>query len=204
VDADVRERELFARLEDAAAEFEERLRRIRPVQWTWSTPCSEWDVRALVNHVTRGNLNYELLVRGGTSAEFLRLREVDALGPNALEAYRRSVASVTAAFSEQGALDRVLDYPMGAVPGRRALTVRIIDTTIHTWDLARAIGADEVLDPPLVSWVDRHWGDVYAELVRAPFFDRPGGDERGAQSPQERMLRRSGRRPGGPDRGNPR
>ncbi|WP_345033541.1 maleylpyruvate isomerase N-terminal domain-containing protein [Kutzneria kofuensis] len=50
--------------------------------WDWAapTPCTEWDVRQLVNHVVRGNLNYVALLDGGTAAEFLRWREVDALG----------------------------------------------------------------------------------------------------------------------------
>ncbi|WP_442790315.1 maleylpyruvate isomerase N-terminal domain-containing protein [Nocardia sp. CDC153] len=63
-----------------AVVFEARLREVRVEQWGGPTPCAEWTVRQLVNHVTRGNLNYKALVQGGTAAEFIRLRDADALG----------------------------------------------------------------------------------------------------------------------------
>ncbi|WP_406099706.1 maleylpyruvate isomerase N-terminal domain-containing protein [Streptomyces sp. NBC_01013] len=53
----------------AASEFGRRLRSVRPEQWTAPTPCAEWDVRHLVNHATRGNLNYVLLLNGGPAAD---------------------------------------------------------------------------------------------------------------------------------------
>lgn len=37
-------------------------------------------MRQLVNHMTRGNLNYALLASGGSGSEFLPLRDRDALG----------------------------------------------------------------------------------------------------------------------------
>lgn len=55
--------------------FERTLRTVRPEQWTSPTPCTEWTVRNLVNHMTRGNLSYVHLVEGGSAAEFLRLRD---------------------------------------------------------------------------------------------------------------------------------
>lgn len=64
---------------------------MRAEQWCWPTPCAEWTVRELVNHMTRGNLNYRHLAEGGTGAEFLRLRDADALGADPVGAYVRSV-----------------------------------------------------------------------------------------------------------------
>ena len=115
--------ELIDRFALTSAEFEEKLRQVRPDQWTASTPCSEWDVRDLVNHMTRGNLNYVLLVEGGTGAEFLRSRDVDAPGADPVAAYARSVRDCAAAFAAPGALQRILDYPLGRVTGRQALAI---------------------------------------------------------------------------------
>lgn len=61
----------------ASAEFEEKLRPVRSEQWTWSTPCTGWNVRDLVNHMTQGNRKYVRLLHGGTGAEFLRSIDVD-------------------------------------------------------------------------------------------------------------------------------
>ncbi len=128
-----------------SAGFERRVRAVRSAQWSWSTPCSEWDVRQLVNHVTRGNLNYVGLLDSATAADFLRARDADALGTDPVGAYVRSVRRCAEAFASPGALRRVLDYPLGRVTGDQALAVRTVDTAVHTWDLARAIGlAEEV------------------------------------------------------------
>lgn len=183
----------------ASAGFARRLELVRPGQWTWPTPCSEWDVRHLANHMTRGNLNYALLARGGSSAGFLRLRDADALGRDPFGSYAASVRTCAAAF---GALDRVVDYPLGAVTGRQALAIRITDTVIHTWDLARATGTDDRLDDGLVAWIDGNLDKIYAGLPETPvaattshrFFAAPGAPPGGA-SRQDRLLHLMGRTP---------
>ena len=175
----------------AAAGFEARLRAVRPGDWARPTPCAEWDVRMLVNHMVRGNLNYTGLVRGATAADFLRMRDADALGTDALAAYRSSTVDCLVAF-EGGGLDRVLDYPLGAVTGAQALAVRTTDTVVHTWDLARAVGGDEVLDAGLVTWIDAEFDAIYAGLDGAPrHFAAPRGTA--GPSPQDRVLHRLGR-----------
>lgn len=183
--------------------FERRLRAVLPQQWAWPTPCTDWTVRHLVNHMTRGNLNYVRLLQGGTSAEFLRLREADALGRDPVGAYASSVQECAEAFAAPGVFHRVLDYPLGKVSGGQALAVRTTDTTIHTWDLARAIGADESLDIGLVAWIDDSLEEIYAGLAETPtavettyrFFAAPGGPLARDASRQDRLLHRMGRSP---------
>jgi uncharacterized protein (TIGR03086 family) len=195
--------ELIERFVLSSTEFQEKLRRVRPDQWTSPTPCTEWNVRDLVNHMARGNLNYVKLVEGGTRAEFLRLREVDALGTDPVSAYARSVRDCAAAFATPGALQRILDYPLGKVSGRQALAVRITDSTVHTWDLARAIGVDDTLDAGLVGWIDDHLDEIYAGLAETPvaadtthrFFAAPEGAPVPSASKQDRLLHRMGRNP---------
>lgn len=97
--------------------FERRLRLVR--DWVASAPCTEWNVRQLVNHMVRGNVNYVALLEGGTGGEFLRLREADALGVDPLDAYEESVGQLVAAFGRPGALGRSLDYPLGKARGDR-------------------------------------------------------------------------------------
>jgi uncharacterized protein (TIGR03086 family) len=186
----------------ASAGFERRLRAVPPAAWAWPTPCTEWDVRLLVNHATRGNLNYVRLLHGGTGAEFLRQRDADALGHQPVAAYAFSVRECAEAFSRPGALRRVLDYPLGKVTGRQALAVRTADTIVHTWDLARAVGADESLDGGLVAWLDDQLGAVYAGLAETPVaagtthrFFGAARDPSAADTPQDRLLRRMGREP---------
>lgn len=179
----------------ASKGFADHLRAVSPDRWTAPTPCTEWDVRALVNHMTRGNLNYVGLLRGATREEFLALRDADALGDDPVGAFAESVRVFAAAFAEDGALDRVVDYPLGKLTGRRALDVRTADSAVHTWDLARALGADDTLDPSLVAWLDEDFDAIYAGLALGPrFFAAPPPGPPGA-SRQDRLLTRFGRDP---------
>ncbi|MEV5712488.1 TIGR03086 family metal-binding protein [Amycolatopsis mediterranei] len=179
----------------ASRGFEHHLRSVPPDGWGAPTPCAEWDVRALVNHMTRGNLNYVGLLRGATREEFLALRDADALGDDPVAAFTGSVRGCAVAFAEEGALDRVVDYPLGKLTGRRALAVRTTDSTVHTWDLARALGADDALDPGLVAWIDEDYDTIFAGLALGPrFFAEPPPTPPGA-SRQDRLLTRFGRDP---------
>lgn len=187
----------------ASAEFEWRLRLARADQWCWPTPCSDWNVRALVNHMTRGNLSYVSLLAGGSAEEFVHTRDLDALGEDPVGAYVASARACADAFAASGALDRILDYPLGKVTGRQALAVRTTDATIHTWDLARALAVDERLDAGLVTWIDEHLDAIYAGLPETPidlgsthrFFAAPAGPTEPDASRQDRLLYRMGRQP---------
>lgn len=179
----------------ASRGFEHHLRAVPPDGWGAPTPCTEWDVRALVNHMTRGNLNYLGLLRGATGEEFLARRDADALGADPVAAFTGSVRACADAFAEAGALDVVVDYPLGKLTGRQALAVRTADSTVHTWDLARALGADETLDPGLVAWIDEDYDTIFAGLALGPrFFADPPPAAPGA-SRQDRLLTRFGRDP---------
>jgi uncharacterized protein (TIGR03086 family) len=148
-----------------------------------------------------GNLGYVQLVRGGAGAEFLRLRDADLLGGDPVGAYAQSVKECARAFAEPGALERVLDYPLGKVAGRQALGVRTTDTVIHTWDLARAVGSDDRLDVGLVAWIDDSLEEIYAGLVETPtaietthrFFAAPEGVLADDAPRQDRLPHRMGR-----------
>ena len=195
---------IIDRYNTASAEFAWRVRSIGPDQWTLPTPCPEWNVRQLVNHMARGNLMYIDLLAGGTGAVFLRMRDVDALGDDPVGAYAASVRECAEVFGRPGALQRELDYPLGRVFGHQALTVITTDTAVHAWDLARALGVDERLEPDLVAWIDDNLEVIYAGLPETPpavetthrFFAAPSGRLTDDASRQDRLLDRMGRRPG--------
>ncbi len=197
---------LVDRFVTASDEFARRLRAVRSEGWMWPTPCSDWNVRQLVNHMTQANRNYLRLLAGGTAAEFMAMRDFDALGSDPLGAFSASARECAAAFAEPGAFQHLLDHPLGRLLGRQALAVRTTDSAIHTWDLARALGADETLDADLVAWIDEHLADIYAGMAEMPtssqtthrFFAPPAGVLADGASVQARLLHRTGRVPGEP------
>ncbi|MER7130048.1 TIGR03086 family metal-binding protein [Streptosporangium saharense] len=140
-------REAYRRALD---DFGALVHRIPPERWHNPTPCVDWDVRALVNHVVGENLWAPELLGGRTAAEVGDAFEGDLLGDDPLKAFDTSATAAVQAAYEEGALTRLVGLSFGDVPGGEYVTELFADALIHTWDLARAIGADERLDPELV------------------------------------------------------
>jgi len=119
-------------------------------QWGAPSVCSEWDVRALVNHIVSGNLWVPELVGGRTIAEVGDRLDGDVLGDDPVGAYDRSAAVAAAAFRAPGAMDTPVAVSYGPVPGSVYCGHRFLDVLIHGWDVARSTGRDAALDPALV------------------------------------------------------
>ena len=182
-------------LDLADAGFDLRLRQVRDGDWTRPTPCAEWDVYRLVNHVVIGGGRYGRLVRGGTRDAFIAERQIDALVDGAVAAWEANSLECREAFAELGALDRIVPFSTGNIAGSRLLSIRIVEVAVHTWDLARAVGSDETMDPALASFclaafqengLPRGAGGV-------PFFGEPTSGD--AASDLEALLRLAGREP---------
>lgn len=166
----------------ANAEFERRLRAVGAADWGRPTPCDEWDVRALVNHVIGANRRHAMLLAGASAAEVDAIRSDDHLGGDALASFLTTASALLAAFGAGDAMDRVVHHPVGDRTGAELLRMRVLDVAVHTWDLARAVGVDEILDPDLVALC----------LTFTPPLDPESTEGR---SPQHELLHRTGRRP---------
>jgi uncharacterized protein (TIGR03086 family) len=115
------------------------------------TPCTEWDVRAVINHMVNGNLRIAGLVTGGPQPD----RGEDVLGDDPLAAFRDSLDRVSAAFDREGVLEQTFAMPFGEGPGAQLVTVRTCDLMMHTWDLAAATGLPRDLEPGLVAFAEK-------------------------------------------------
>src|SRR5271155_213733 len=126
-------------------------------QWARSTPCAEWNVRELVNHIVVGNWWAADLARGLTIEEVGTKLEGDHVGAVPLAAYDSSAEAAATAFEAAGALDAPCAVSYGPVPGSVYAGHRFIDVLVHGWDLAMATGQDPGLNPVLV---DACWKEV--------------------------------------------
>jgi uncharacterized protein (TIGR03086 family) len=180
----------------ADAEFARRIDAVTPDDLELPTPCDGWTVRGLLNHVVVGNRMSVVILEGGSREDAMALFSEDGLGDDYLVAYQDSVADSRAAFAEEGALALTVHHPMGDIPATQLLDFRIGDLTLHAWDLARAIGADEALDPELAE-------HLYQSLLpMAPmigsigvFGEGPSGTVGDDAPVQLRLLDLTGRRP---------
>ena len=142
---------LFAYLQVARDGFDSRLRSVGRDDWTRSTPCEEWNVRQVVNHVVGQNFRHVRLLEGGSLEEYSKVREDDFLGSDPLASWVRGNREYDIAYAQHGALEKVPEFHWGTTTGRELLFWRVFELTVHTWDLARGIGANDRLDEDLVT-----------------------------------------------------
>jgi uncharacterized protein (TIGR03086 family) len=126
------------------------VRRIDAGQMSQSTPCEDFDVRGLLNHLVSGNLWVEPLVSGKTIEEVGDQFDGDVVGDDPSAAYDASAQAAGDAFARPGAMDAPVAVSYGPVSGEVYAGHRFIDVLIHGWDLAVATGQDGTLDPELV------------------------------------------------------
>jgi len=124
---------------------------ITPDQWTLPTPCEDWDVRALLNHVVAGNWWAARLAAGETIEAVGSEYDGDVVGPDATDAYDRSARAAAAVFEVPGALDAPCAVSYGPVPGSVYAGHRFVDVLIHGWDLATATGGPSPVTPELAA-----------------------------------------------------
>jgi uncharacterized protein (TIGR03086 family) len=143
----------------AAGHFGEKVLAVGEDQWHLPTPCSEWDVHQLVNHVVYENRWAVDLVAGKTVAEVGDRHEGDLLGDDPVSAWHESLAAAREALDEPGVLDRTVHLSYGDETATEYFTQLVTDLVVHGWDLARAIGADEEMDAELAGFVWQAWKD---------------------------------------------
>lgn len=139
--------ELFMR---AQRIFDANVKQIKDDQWHLPTPCTEWDVRDLVQHLAMENAWAKPMLESRTIADVGGALDGDLLGEDPVSSWDSWAAEAREAVSQPGALEATVHASFGDLTGDAYLTQLWNDLLIHAWDLARAIGADETLDPELV------------------------------------------------------
>jgi uncharacterized protein (TIGR03086 family) len=181
----------LALLTRAAAGFGEQLLLLTDDEWEFLTPCSDWNVQAVVAHVVVGDAQVPPILAG----EIVPL-ELDAsptvLGPNAIATWRGTALAMLRAFAEPGVLQQRYQHPIGRVTGKRILGFRLTDALVHAWDISRACGRDLSLDDDLAEYCLDFWFPLASGLVESGHFKAAMMPTESA-SPGERLLALLGR-----------
>jgi uncharacterized protein (TIGR03086 family) len=143
-----------------------RLDAVDNSQWTLPTPCAEWDVRALVNHVVGEELWTMPLVDGSTIEDVGDRFDGDLLGDDPGAVGRAAAAQAVAAVDLRVPEGGIVHLSFGDVPIEEYVQQLSADHLIHSWDLAVATHQDLSLDPELVHEVGA-WFAEREELYRA-------------------------------------
>lgn len=175
--------------------------RVEPEQLDLPTPCGDWDLRALLAHMTIQHHGFAAAAegRGGDPSAWV-LPVEPSIDPVA--DYRRAAARVTEAFAFTDLADGRFDlheFGVGAVfPATTAIGFHFIDYVVHAWDVGAAIGvavapSAELLPPALAITARVPTGDARTQ-PGAPFgpvvTDPPAED-----GSWEQMLLLLGRSP---------
>jgi uncharacterized protein (TIGR03086 family) len=141
---------------------------VRPEQWGLPSPCAEWDVRGVLNHLVFGNLRAEASLRGRVPPED---RSADYLGGDPAAAFADSVTACREAFGEPGVLEKVVPTPLGEQPARFYVHMRINELLAHGWDVAAATGQSTDLVPDLAESALAMWHSRLGDKPRtgSPF-----------------------------------
>lgn len=146
--------------------FADRVNAVQDGQWSDPTPCREWSVRDLANHVTYENLWTVPLLEGATLEEVGDRFDGDVLGADpigsALAAAKAAIEAVATRVPSGG----TVQLSFGETPVEEYVRQLAADNLVHGWDLAAATGGDTRLDPHLVHAV-ADWFDANEEAYRS-------------------------------------
>ena len=117
---------------------------VRSDDLTRPTPCSEWNVSALVAHMADVCKQFTVTLTRGEWAP--PPATADGSDRDVVAAYADASRQLLEAWSAPGALERTVKMPSGDAPGAFAIQFIIADQLLHTWDLARAIGRSYRMD----------------------------------------------------------
>ncbi|HEX2805210.1 MAG TPA: TIGR03086 family metal-binding protein [Kineosporiaceae bacterium] len=144
----------------ACAAFDRQVRAVRDPWWSAPTPCPDWTVRGLVNHVVVEDLCAAELLAGRTLADVGSSLDGDQLGAVPLQRWSEATQRALAAAAANGAMDRPVELSFGVVPGSEYAMQLFADHLVHAWDLAIALGTDLRLDSDLVEACLEWFADV--------------------------------------------
>lgn len=185
--------EQAARFADAARYFGSVVSELRDDQWAAPTPCPDWNVRDLVNHVTVEQLWALPLLAGKSVADVGDSLDGDQLGTDPKAAWAAAVSRSTAAFSAPGALARTVHLSYGDDSARNYCDQMTLDALVHGWDLARGAGIDDTLPADLLAWAWHFCESVHEQLTGSGLFGVPAPVAAGSDE-QTRLLALLGRR----------
>jgi len=169
--------------------------RIEPDQLDNPSPCTEWTVRDVLNHITGGAEMFALCVRDGSvpDEKLGELMAGDNLGDDYKGAFNAAADQAMAAFSQPGVLEKIVKLPFGEVPAAVALNIAIFDVSTHNCDIAQAIGQPIQDTGVLDAALEVGHQTVQPEMRTPGFFDpeRPCSDSAPAD---QRLLAFAGRK----------
>jgi uncharacterized protein (TIGR03086 family) len=156
---------------------------ISPDQLDQATPCRDFTVRGVLEHMIGGATAFAAAFRGDEPSE----PDLD----DVLAGFGPALGGLAEAIHGPGALDRTVDAPMGELPGATFARFVVLDGLVHGWDLATATGQAYMPPDALVAEVETFAREALATM-RGDAFDA-AVEPPATASPIERLVAFTGR-----------
>jgi uncharacterized protein (TIGR03086 family) len=182
-------------IRQAVATAAEVIGGIRPDQLHAPTPCDEYDVARLLQHLL-GVLRHLTVLGRGEQREPSPVPPADVADDGWLEAWSAAGEELRAAWRDDATLTRTITLPWADMSGAGTLVAYTMEITVHTWDLAHATGQPVAWDDLVVAVA--HGAGREHLPVRPRGGSAPFGEVRatGPDAPMiDRLVAWSGRQP---------
>jgi uncharacterized protein (TIGR03086 family) len=178
------------RLEQATAFAQEKVKSVNKDDLGKSTPCAEFDVRALLNHMIGGLQMLREAAEGSAAA----MPKGEQFGDDPGADYATRRAALLEAARGEGVLDRTWKMPFGELPGQMMASIAFMEHVTHGWDIAKATGQDTTIPDGLVTEVT---GVVTPmdQMLRMPGVCGPAVDVPDDASATDKFVAFMGRQP---------
>jgi uncharacterized protein (TIGR03086 family) len=181
--SDIEER--YARI---TGDFTERVRAVPADAWDNPSPCEGWTARDVVGHLTEWIPGFF----SSQGVEFPALPSVRDDPVGAWEAVQRAIAD---ALADPDIASRQVQTPFTTQSFAETVDMIVTgDVFTHTWDLSRATGQSERLDPDQLQRMIAGIGAMPEEALRADGMFGPRIDVPDDVDDQTRFLAYVGRR----------
>jgi uncharacterized protein (TIGR03086 family) len=179
-----------ARYRNVAGAFTARVAGVREEAWENPAPADGWVARDIVRHLV--NWVPPLLVTGAN----LTIPHGPSVDVDPLGAWTTLSDAIQAVLDDPEVGSRQFAHPQaGSHPLDQAIGMFIMgDVLIHTWDLARATGQDETLDPKEVVGMYEGMLPIDA-MLRASGHYGPRVEVPDTADVQTKLIAFTGRRP---------
>ncbi|ONI67159.1 TIGR03086 family protein [Kribbella sp. ALI-6-A] len=189
--------EIADRYRRRAAEFERRIAAVPPDAWSNQSPCARWTARDVVDHIV--GMHGYMLGPGGRAFG-------TQVNDDPLRAFQEARAAVQEVLDNPELAGQEVDTPIGRMTAEQHVDQVVSDDLVlHGWDLARATGQDETMNPDDVERLWRSTTSIPVDLMkryRTPGAFGPGVEVFGPEVPvpadaplQDRLLGLIGRDP---------
>ncbi len=149
--------------------------RIEPAQLNDPTPCANFTVHDVLDHMIVGGSTFAYAFRGEDAPE---INAPPVYGRVPAAELHTAMDDLLAAVKSNGAIERTIAAPFGDVPGEVFARFVAFDGLVHCWDLATATGLSFELPDNVIGAVDEFAraalspdmrdGDTFKEESAAP------------------------------------